>query len=231
MSVLKWNRSDCADGYEITYEEVGEDNPIVPTERLQDQTTKTIPSLKPCTTYVARLISFLGDKYSEESEKEFSTKPGLDIGSKIGIIPVSGLNSVTITWPTWENVTCIDEYRIKVCKDNTTCCIKEETVKKENDLDLHIRYQVKELQPDTKYTIRVKPIFNDLDITVRDFQIQTLRNQNQEHQIEGPKDSACPVPFEFMKPKQDSNQNGAESLNVNWTRLTFVAFMFHLLMF
>ena len=241
---VTWKKSDCAKSYEIIYNVPGSEEPNK--QKSSDQTFATLSDLKPCTTYEAEIYSILGSNEGQ-SKTQFSTKPGLDIRDKFNVREKedSTSNTVTLSWDTWQNVSCIEEYKIKTCIENTKCCIKERTINKTVDPSkFHPSVMFKETGLDDKksYTFRIKPIYKGMDLNVKEHVVRLGETQDLAINKDGgavhfpvesttnPSSIDCPVAFEFEKPKPPTKQtNGGEKLKIQYLPVAFISLMFNLI--
>ena len=237
---LTWKKSDCAKSYEIFYIVPGSEDQNK--QKSSDKTFVTLSDLKPCTTYEAEIYSILGSREGL-SKTQFSTKPGLNIQDRFNVKEKkeSTSDAVTLSWDTWQNVTCIEEYKIKTCIENTKCCIKERTINKTVDPSkFHPSVMFKETGLDDKksYTFRIKPIYKGLDLTVKEHvvrlgQAQVLPKNKDDGAVHFPEkkpSNDCLVAFEFEKPKPPTKQtNGGEKLTIQYLPVAFISLMFNLM--
>ena len=232
-TTLTWEKSDCARSYELNYGDQNSDEPI--TKQLGDKSLATITGLQPCKTYVTHIYSALGEKYGE-IEKQFSTKPDLNIRDKFQLEAISTSDSVQLSWPSWKNVSCIQEYKIKTCLTSTTCCIKEATVNKTvNPMMIFKETGLKDKQ---SYTFRIKPIFKGLDLKVKEKvvlvgQIPIFAKKVEEGAVNFPgkvSHDSCPISFEFEKKKDEhptKQSNGSERSSMNSVFFCFIGLILH----
>ena len=236
---LTWKRSECAKSYEINYNEQSNDaqisKPVDDIQNNREMVTTNIDNLKPCSTYDAVIYSLLGEN-SGEFETQFSTKPDLNIKDKFRVEAVSTSDSVTISWPTWKNISCIQEYKIKTCV-NSTCCIKEATVKK--TIEPTIVYTETGLTDKQEYTFRIKPIFQGLDLNVKEKsvrigQIPIFAKSSDDGAVQFPENnqpSTCPVPFNFETPKIPPSEqtSGGEKSTIKLISVTLICLILNFL--
>lgn len=226
---LTWIKSECAKSYELSYGDLSSNQTIE--KQLGDKTFATITGLRPCTTYVVQIYSTLGDKYGE-FEKEFSTKPNLNISDTFEVEASSTSHSVQLSWPPWLNVFCIQEYKIKTCVASTTCCIKEATVSK--TINTMIDFNETGLKDKQAYIFRIKPIFGDLDLKVKEEVVRTGQFLISANEIEDgavhfpgkvPHDS-CPISFEFGK--QGDGRSTKQPNRSEKTKMNLVLRLLHI---
>lgn len=167
---LRWNPSDCATNYEISYLEAGggSDSKVKSTGKI---TSGRVSNLKPCTRYDTVISAILGDEYGDLST-EFATEPRLDAATDLDVKTTPGLDSVHISWPAWQEVSCIDKYKVKACIADTGVCTEEEIVQKFVGSPF-VNHKLTGLKPCTDYKLRIQPIFEDLNIDVKEVELRT----------------------------------------------------------
>ena len=113
----------------------------------------------------------MNDKYSELAT-EFATEPRLDAASTLAVDTNAGLDSVQVSWPSWSSVSCIDKYEVKACKSGSDVCTEKKDI--QNSVgNPFVSTTVSELEPCTDYTLHIRPIFQDLDIEVKEVNFRT----------------------------------------------------------
>jgi hypothetical protein len=161
QAVLSWTPSDCADGYEVEYVETGTDGePEYMAPDSETPNSITFEGLKQCTTYDTYIYAFRGEEVSE-SYFNLATEPGLDVGYTLVVDKITGLDNVLLTWPTWRNVSCINEYAIRACDFDTGEC-NEEKIYQKSIGSPYITGEITGLKECTTYTAQVRPVFNNL---------------------------------------------------------------------
>ena len=182
--------------------------------------TKTISGLKSCTSYIVNIYALLGEDDFGMLKETIVTKPKPDVlvNHTIQVTPSS--SAIKVSWATWKNVTCIDEYKIRTCI-NSTCCFLEKTITKAPGIPI-ISHDIEGLQSGTEYTLLIKPVSGDLDLDVRKLKVNTLGTAiNAQYNVE------CSVPPMFSIPRLKSDQhNGATTLTRPWIVMSFFVLSF-----
>ena len=170
---LSWNPSDCAESYEVGYIKAGDGEGSLTTlyPEADTPTEITVSDLEPCTRYETFIYANLNDKYSELAT-EFATEPRLDAASTLAVDTNAGLDSVQVSWPSWNSVSCIDKYEVKACKSDTDDCTEKEDIQKSVGSPF-VSTTVTGLEPCTDYTLHIRPVFQDLDIEVKKVNFRT----------------------------------------------------------
>ena len=169
-AVLNWEPSDCVTEYEVFYFEAGfEDN--FKTKMIKNKTSVVIDELKPCTIYNINVYSIFNDNY-EDLETEFTTKPVKDVLSDLEVDVRVTSNEIQISWPTWDDVSCIKQYQIKARLANNSDFIQNEIVQR-NTGSPTLTSHIKRLESNSYYTIYIIPLFEDLDLNVKEIHVQT----------------------------------------------------------
>ena len=213
-----WKPSDCARKYEIWYTEAGQDDGPETNEELGPKMTKTLSGLKSCTSYIVNIYALLGADDFGMLEEKIVTKPNRDVlvNHTIQVTPSS--SAIKVSWETWENVTCIDEYKIKTCT-SSTCCFLEKTITKAPRIPT-ISHDIEGLQSGTEYTLLIKPVSGHLDLDVKKVKVKTAgaaTNANVK----------CSVPSTFSIPMfKPHQQNGATTLTRPWIAMSFFVLFF-----
>lgn len=167
---ITWSGSDCANSYQVVLSEAG-DTSKSRTETVSD-TKLTVGDLKPCTRYETMINAVLHDEYSDDLADSFVTKPRLDAANNLKPVFATSLNSVSISWETWNSVSCINDYHVTVCHKQTRDCFPTQTVSKSLSLPT-VSFNIDNLEPCTAYTLEVLPIFPDTKIEKKVFDFKT----------------------------------------------------------
>lgn len=169
---LSWKPSDCAESYEVGYDEAGEGEGLQTLNPNPDTPTQiTVTDLKPCTRYETFIYANLNTKYSELAT-EFATEPRLDAASTLAVDTNAGLDSVQVSWPSWDSVSCIDKYMVKACKSDSDECTDEKEVDKSVGSPF-VSTAVSGLEACTDYILHIRPLFKDLDIEAKQISFRT----------------------------------------------------------
>merc|ERR1712183_686004 len=147
------------------------------------------------------------------------TKPNPDVLVNLTVQVTPSSSAIKLSWATWQNITCIDEYKIRTCT-NSTCCFLEKTITKAPGIPT-ISHDIEGLQSGTEYTILIKPVSGDLDLDVKKMKVKTA----------GAATNAivkCSVPSTFSIPMfKPSQQNGATTLTRPWIVMSFLYCCFY----
>ena len=153
---LKWEVSDCAESYEVKYIAAGDENELTTMYPLPPLTSVSITNLQPCTRYETFINAILDEKYSETAT-EFATEPRLSVGSTMEVETNTAFESVLVSWPAWNEVSCIENYGVKACIACTDDCTAEETVQKAVG-NPFVRKNITGLQGGTNYTLHIQQL-------------------------------------------------------------------------
>ena len=172
-ATLSWQASDCAESYEITYVEAGKpsENEIFVKTEEGTPTTIEIKDLEPCTRYDTFIYAVLDNKYGEKST-DFATEPRSDAASTLEVTTDPGLDFVTVSWPTWKSVSCIDTYKLKACEIDSYECTAEETIQKSVGSPF-LSHKLTGLKACTDYRLHITPVFNNNEIEVKEVEFRT----------------------------------------------------------
>ena len=118
---LSWNNSECAESYEVEYEEmgVGASLKTIPLEK-QTPNFLALDSLKSCTSYNTYTYALLGSLSSTSSDFEFTTSPNNDVADRLSININVGFHEANSSW-LWHNLYCIHNYSINICMVDGSC--------------------------------------------------------------------------------------------------------------
>ena len=214
---LVWKPSDCARKYVIGYTEAGQDDWFETIEKLGPKMTKKLSGLKSCTSYIVNIYALLGEDEGMLEEKIVTKpKPDVLVNHTIQVTPSS--SAIKVSWETWKNVTCIDEYKIKTCT-SSTCCILEKTITKAPRVPT-ISHDIEGLQSGTEYTLLIKPVSGHLDLDVKKVKVKTAGAATNAK-------VKCSVPSTFSIPMfKPHQQNGATTLTRPWIVMSFFVLLF-----
>jgi len=171
-ATLSFEPSDCAETFEIAYTDSSDEKWANAKDAIasKESPAVNVDSLEPCTTYKATIYSALGEEYSEEMlEGTFSTLPRRDTGDLLETKTEPGLNSVSVTWPAWEKMSCIKDYQVTVCSKEAEC-METQTVSK---VLSQVSVTQEGLQSCTDYTMDIKPIYAGADINPKQIEFRT----------------------------------------------------------
>ena len=215
---LSWKPSDCARKYEIGYTEAGQDEGFETIEKLGSKMTKTISGLKSCTSYIVNIYALLGEDDFGMLEEKIVTKPKRDVLVNHTIQATPSSSAIKVSWATWKNVTCIDEYKIKTCT-NSSCCFQEKTITKAPSIPT-ISHDIEGLLSGTEYTLLIKPVSGHQDLDVKKVKVKTAGAATNA-KVE------CSVPSTFSIPMfKPQQQNGATTLTRPWIVMSFFVLLF-----
>lgn len=169
-AILTWNPIDCVTDYEVIYFETGkEDNLAI--KKIKNETSVVIDNLKPCTNYKTSVYAIINDNYGELAS-DFATKPARAVITDLNIDVKVSSNEIEISWPTWENVSCINQYEIKAYVANHSCMVHEGVVQR-NIGAPSLVYGILGLASNETYEIDIKPLFEQMDLNVKEITVQT----------------------------------------------------------
>ena len=132
--------------------------------------TKKISSLKSCTYYIVNIYALLGEDDFGMLEEKIATKPKRDVLVNHTIQATPSSSAIKVSWATWKNVTCIDEYKIKTCT-NSSCCFQEKTITKAPGIPT-ISHDIEGLQSGTEYILLIKPVSGHQDLDVKKVKVK-----------------------------------------------------------
>ncbi len=197
-ATLKWKPSDCAEGYDIYYNEVGSDKQATYVPWTGGEATSVgIDSLKPCTDYEVTLVAYLGNQESETFEN-FATKPRFDAVRDMEIKVEPSMDQVVITL-TVSGASCINEYEMTVCPKDRDCEQPTTIAKKPTGLYI-VTERAQGLSPCTDYSVEVQPLYPDFELESKTVDFRTLSPDASTVQI--------PPPLVF--------DEGSGSVKVEW---------------
>ena len=168
--VLSWESSDCVTEYEVVYFEIGYDDNSK-TKLIKNKTSVIIDELIPCTIYNINVYSIFNDNY-EDLETVFTTKPLKDVLSDLEVVVKVTSNEIQISWPTWENISCIKQYQIKARLANNSDFVQDEVVPK-NIGSPTLTHHIKGLASNSNYTVYLIPLFEGIDLNVKEIHVKT----------------------------------------------------------
>jgi hypothetical protein len=153
-------------------------NELTTMHALPPLTSVSITNLQPCTRYETFIYAILDEKYSETAT-EFATEPRLSVGSTVEVETNAAFDSVLVSWPAWNEVSCIEKYRVKACIACTDDCTAVESVQKSVG-NPFVRKHLTGLQGGTNYTLHIQPLFKDLNIEARVIHFHTDSNDTDQ---------------------------------------------------
>jgi len=171
--VASWDPVECATSYEVKYKKfTEEDDQFI----YKDSETNSLileDGIDTCSDYEIIVTAVVGtDIVSEETFSEFHTPPGTDAAQKLDPTIEPGLDSVKIKWEAWEKLSCVSDYTVTLCKDGEDCgepvnVILDETL-------ATAEYTHDQLDQCSAYTFKLKPLFQDQDLSDITRQFNTL---------------------------------------------------------
>ena len=174
---FRWNRSQCAEEYELYVEDSDPDNSKHKVEKQLDGVngaTAEFDNLKSCTSYEVYVYAKVeggedGDDFLKES---FQTKPEINSASHLDLTDATSTSSeATLRFFTYmDQVNCLKNFTIETCK-KTDCSHTKKLVIAENHEEL--KYASNGLEHCTNYLLKVQPSYPEVYIKPRNVNITT----------------------------------------------------------
>lgn len=175
-ATITWSGSDCASNYEVSLADTSETAKSRTESVPSGETKLNIGDLKPCTRYEATINAVLGEEYSNDLTASFATKPRLDAASNLKPTFITTLDSVSVSWESWQSVSCIDSYQVTICHKESKQCQPPVTVSKTPNLPT-ISFSTTNLDSCTAYTFEIQPVYPDTKIDKKVFEFKTKSPQ------------------------------------------------------
>ena len=168
---VHWEESICATGYNIIFFSSYKHF----TEKNTTGNKIEITELKQCEQYDISMTANIGNvKFSDEVVIDpITTPPSVQASDKLNPDVTPTAHSVHIQWDWYNTLSCISEYQIQLCHDDGHC--KEPTKFDVDNSNYYIKYQSPEnLHFCTKYSVMIKPIYQNKNIKEKHLEFQTL---------------------------------------------------------
>jgi len=169
---VSWTKSQCASLYDITYQNIADGKTASEQTDTEQNSVIISDDIEYCSEYEVRVTAIIGDEYSEESIKTFSTQPELNAIEKVKPILQSDENSVIAKWKGFEKLPCITEYLVSICKQDEEC-LTSEKVKRDDSLQFIEYKSPKILEECTEYTMNIKPLHSQVEMSSKSLKFRT----------------------------------------------------------
>jgi hypothetical protein len=169
---LMWNRSHCAEQYEV-YADYTHDttkdflkHKIVQQETDAEENNVHFDSLESCTSYQVEIYANLkGDENVHESFKQsFQTLPDLNTASHLDLKNMEYTSSSsTLRFFTYmDKVSCLNEFIVETCRNDDDCFQLKDVIRSQNHEEL--KYTSNGLDHCTTYFLKVQPKYHGVYI-------------------------------------------------------------------
>jgi hypothetical protein len=165
---VSWQPVDCATNYEV-YGSAGDATPVI--TGTTGETSILLEGAGSCAAYEIIVTAYTGDEASEETISDLTTAPGPDAGLKLEVIVNSSVDSVSASWDSWAQLSCVASYQVSLCREGD--CSKVTTVQKPEFGGLSMLGSG-ELEECSDYTLQVKPLFNGQELSPKLVEFRTL---------------------------------------------------------
>jgi len=163
---VSWDAADCATHYEI-FASAGASTISESTEGE----TRIVLEAESCEQYEMAVTAYAGQEASDEATADFSTSPSEGAAEKLEISVESEVTSAEASWNGWEHLTCVADYAVQLCKDGA--CEESVAVKRDSYGGQSVFAPETVLEECSEYTIKVKPIFEGLDLPPKEVTFTT----------------------------------------------------------
>jgi len=163
---VTWDASECATHYEI-FASAGE---LLTISGSTDGETRIVLEAESCEQYELTVTAYVGQEASEEATADFITRPSEGAAEKLEISVESDVTSVEASWNGWAQLSCVAEYAVQVCKGMHGECEESVAVKRDS---VSVFASETVLEECSEYTLKVKPIFEGLDLPPKEVTFAT----------------------------------------------------------
>ena len=165
---FQWGKSYCAEKYDVYVADTKQEDyqhKSVVQDQSSEKANVSFPGLKPCTNYHVEIYSKVsgGETRDEYLQEKFYTKPNSNSASFLDLSDiVSNTSSVSLSFFTWmDQVNCLNNFTIETCKIDK--CFQRKM------LDSVVSHEEKEYSSNgldhcTKYSIRIQPTYEEIEI-------------------------------------------------------------------
>jgi len=163
---VSWEASECATHYEI-YATGGAS---IISERAEGETSIVLEA-ESCEQYEIAVTAYTGQEASDDATADFSTSPSEGAAEKLEISVESDVTTAEASWNGWEHLSCVADYAVQLCKDGA--CEDSVAVKRDSYGGQSLFAPETVLEECSEYTLKVKPIFEGLDLPPKEVTFTT----------------------------------------------------------
>lgn len=170
---ITFTPSECALVYEISYgkEDSAEEMKSLKISKDEGNSFTLTDGIEACSDYSYTVLAYIGDDIiSEEAAGYFTTAPNQDSATRLTPEITQAIDSLTVSWNTFE-CPCVKKYEVSVCKPGEENC---EPVEVEAGNIPTLTHNAENLDQCTEYSIKIKPIYEDIDLDDKTIEAKTL---------------------------------------------------------
>ena len=171
---LTWLPTPCAEVYDLTYQKVtnGEMFSVQIASTDNPQITLT-EGRESCSEYDIKLTSVIGNEYSKDCVKSFTTNPELHVASKLEPILLPATEGITAKWRAYEELPCVEEYVVTICKEGNLCPETQKITRDDSVEDIQISSKLP-LDSCSDYSLHIAPLFPGVHLYEKVISFRTL---------------------------------------------------------
>jgi len=164
---VSWDASECATSYEV-FASAGDSSTTGSTEGE----TSVVLEAESCEQYEISVTAYTGQEASDDATADFSTSPSEGAAEKLEISINSEVTTAEASWDGWApGLSCVANYAVQLCKDGD--CEEAVDVKRDSYGGHSLFAPDTELEECSEYTLKVKPIFEGLDLPPKEVAFTT----------------------------------------------------------
>jgi len=198
---VSWDASECATHYEI-FATAGASTISGNTEGE----TSVVLEAESCEQYEIAVTAYTGEEASDEAITDFSTSPSLGAAEKLEISVESDVTTAEASWNGWE-LSCVADYAVQLCKDGA--CEDSVAVKRDSYGGQSVFAPETVLEECSEYTLKVKPIFEGLDLPPKEVTFTTK--------------APLMVHVEAMLGEVTAEAGDSQMVTINWSKVKCAA--------
>ena len=173
--VISWPVSPCVSLYSVTYQQVRVVDKVlsevVPASKNPSLTL--VGKTEDCREYNIQVTGVLGTLHSMPREHRFYTAPREDMMKGVEVDITPSLDGVTVSWNSYDDLSCIDRYIITICDEENNCPVKDETTVDNSEQYLHYSSPAT-LSQCFHYSLHIQPVFPGARVKEKVLYFQTL---------------------------------------------------------
>lgn len=163
---ISWDASECATHYEI-FGSAGASSAI---SGSTEGETSIVLDAESCEQYEIAVTAYTGQEASDDATTDLITSPSEGAAEKLEISVESEVYTAKASWNGWE-LSCVADYAVQLCKDGA--CEESVAVKRDSYGGESVFAPETQLEECSEYTLKVKPIFEGLDLSPKEVAFTT----------------------------------------------------------